>query len=156
MNIEELLQWISGLPEVLNPAQAASVQPVLQEIYMKLSDYIRIGLGYLSLDRPVPTLSGGEWQRRCSWWGSLGAGCPTFFIFWMNLTAGLHPKDYDKLMQIINKLKNLHNTVLIVEHSPAVIRAADNVIDIGKEGLARQGICNCSGTPIGNSRKQRQ
>ena len=131
MNIEELLQWISGLPEVLNPAQAASVQPVLQEIYMKLSDYIRIGL-YLSLDRPVPTLSGGEWQR-LQLVGAAWGGLSNILYILDEPTAGLHPKDYDKLMQIINKLKNLHNTVLIVEHSPAVIRAADNVIDIGKE-----------------------
>lgn len=146
MNIEELLQWISGLPEVLNPAQAASVQPVLQEIYMKLSDYIRIGLGYLSLDRPVPTLSGGEWQR-LQLVGQLGSGLSNILYILDEPTAGLHPKDYDKLMQIINKLKNLHNTVLIVEHSPAVIRAADNVIDIGKEAGQTGGYVIAQGTP---------
>lgn len=146
MNIEELLQWISGLPEVLNPTQAASVQPVLQEIYMKLSDYIRIGLGYLSLDRPVPTLSGGEWQR-LQLVGQLGSGLSNILYILDEPTAGLHPKDYDKLMQIINKLKNLHNTVLIVEHSPAVIRAADNVIDIGKEAGQTGGYVIAQGTP---------
>ena len=146
MNMEELLQWISGLPEVLNPAQAASVQPVLQEIYMKLSDYIRIGLGYLSLDRPVPTLSGGEWQR-LQLVGQLGSGLSNILYILDEPTAGLHPKDYDKLMQIINKLKNLHNTVLIVEHSPAVIRAADNVIDIGKEAGQTGGYVIAQGTP---------
>lgn len=146
MNMEELRQWITGLPEALNPVRTAAVRAALQEINMKLSDYIHMGLGYLTLDRPVPTLSGGEWQRLLLV-GQLNSGLSNILYILDEPTAGLHPKDYHKLMQIIKRLKALHNTILIVEHSPAVMMAADQIIDIGKEAGPAGGYVIARGTP---------
>lgn len=146
MSMEELKEWIDVLPQFLESGEAAAARPILQELYVKLTDYIKTGLGYLNLDRQVPTLSGGELQR-LQLVSQLNSGISNILYILDEPTAGLHPKDYDKLMEIIRKLKSLNNTVVIVEHSPAVMMAADYIIDIGGGAGAAGGYLIAQGTP---------
>lgn len=130
MSIEELKQWVTLLPLYLSTSEKKLVQSILQELYNKLSDYIEIGLSYLTLDRAIPTLSGGELQR-LHMVSQLNSGLSNILYILDEPTTGLHPKDYEKLMKIIYRLKEQNNTVIIVEHSPAIMMKADNIIDIG-------------------------
>jgi len=146
MSITELQNWITLLPNSLSNAETVISHSILRELYIKLSDYIKIGLGYLTLDRAIPTLSGGEWQR-LQLVSQLSSGLSNILYILDEPTKGLHPKDYTKLMEIINKLKELHNTIIIVEHAPAIMLAADNIIDIGGGAGVFGGYLIAQGTP---------
>ena len=146
MSIGELKHWITSLPLHLNVSEKRLVQPILQELNSKLSDYIEIGLSYLTLDRAIPTLSGGELQR-LHMVSQLNSGLSNILYILDEPTAGLHPKDYDKLMKIIYRLKEQNNTIIIVEHSPAIMLKADNIIDIGSGAGIYGGHLIAQGTP---------
>lgn len=146
LSMDGLLNWITDLPDLLSETERHLAKPILQEIYHKLSDYITIGLDYLTLDRPCPSLSGGEWQR-LQLVSQLNSGLSNILYILDEPTAGLHPKDYTKLMDLITQLKKLNNTVIIVEHAPAVMMKADNIIDIGPGAGAMGGHLISQGTP---------
>lgn len=146
MSLKELHLWIRKLPNYLNNTQTDISQSILQELYTKLSDYIKVGLGYLTLNRSTPSLSGGELQRLLLV-SQLSGGISNILYVLDEPTAGLHPKDYDKLLEIIFKLKNMNNTVIIVEHTPAIILAADQIIDIGSGAGVLGGHLVAQGTP---------
>lgn len=146
MSIEELLNWITLLSNSLTTAELAISHSLLQELYMKLTDYIKIGLGYLTLNRPIPTLSGGEWQR-LQLIRQLNSGLSNILYILDEPSKGLHPKDYEKLMEIIKRLKELNNTIIIVEHAPTIMLEADNIIDIGPGAGILGGNMIATGTP---------
>lgn len=146
MSIKELKQWIISLPLQLSTSEKKLVQPILQELNSKLSDYIEIGLSYLTLDRTIPTLSGGELQR-LHMISQLNSGLSNILYILDEPTTGLHPKDYDMLMKIIYRLKEQNNTVIIVEHSSAIMMKADNIIDIGAGAGIYGGQLIAQGTP---------
>lgn len=130
MSIDELQHWVASLPLYLSTSKRKLVQPILLELYKKLLDYVEIGLSYLTLDRAIPTLSGGELQR-IHMVSQLNSGLSNILYILDEPTTGLHPKDYEKLMKIIYRLKQQKNTVIIVEHSPTIMMKADTIIDIG-------------------------
>ena len=110
----------------------------LAELSRRLAFADEVGLGYLALDRPAPTLSGGEMQRlRLS--AQLGAGLTGALYVLDEPTIGLHPRDTHRLLENLRRLVATGSTVLVVEHDEAVIRAADHVVDMGPEGGARGG-----------------
>lgn len=146
MNLEELNDWILNLPSHLNETQRNLVQTILQELHTKLSDYVNIGLDYLTLDRAIPTLSGGEMQR-LQLVSQLNSGLSNILYILDEPTTGLHPKDYDKLMDIIFRLKEQHNTIIIVEHAPVIMMKADHMIDIGPGAGIYGGALIAQGTP---------
>jgi excinuclease ABC subunit A len=105
-------------------------EPVLREVRERLSFLLNIGLGYLSLDRTVATLAGGELQRiRLA--AQIGLGLTGVLYVLDEPSIGLHPRDNGKLLDALEKLRDLKNTVLVVEHDEETIRRADHVIDLG-------------------------
>ena len=146
MTMEELKNWISSLSTYLNRSDETLMRSLLQEIYSKVSLYITIGLDYLTLDRSITTLSGGEAQR-LKLVSQLNSELSNILYILDEPTAGLHPKDYIKLMNIISRLKNQNNTIVIVEHSPEIMKAADNIIDIGPSAGVYGGYVLAQGTP---------
>lgn len=146
MNLSELKNWIQQLPEHLTSSEIALTVPLLHELNRKLTDYIDIGLGYLTLDRSVPTLSGGEWQR-LQLVSQLNSGLSHILYIFDEPTTGLHPKDYAKLMGIIERLKALHNTILIVEHARSIMMSADYLLDFGPKAGTSGGYLIAQGTP---------
>lgn len=145
MSMLTLWDWVKNVPALLNETQASLAQVILQELYTKLSDYIHISLGYLTLDRAIPTLSGGEWQR-LQLVSQLNSGLSNILYILDEPTAGLHPKDYDMLLSIIQKLKAMKNTILLVEHSPFMMLSADYIIDIGPTAGENGGYVVAQGT----------
>lgn len=145
MSMLDLWNWVKSVPAILNETQASLAQVILQELYTKLADYIHMSLGYLTLDRAIPTLSGGEWQR-LQLVSQLNSGLSNILYILDEPTAGLHPKDYDMLLLIIKKLKAMNNTVLLVEHSPFMMLAADYLIDIGPTAGNNGGYVVAQGT----------
>ncbi|MEP7049549.1 MAG: excinuclease ABC subunit UvrA [Pseudomonadota bacterium] len=127
-------------------AQMPIATPILQELWRRL-DFLRdVGLGYLSLDRPAHTLSGGEMQRlRLA--AQLGAGLTGALYVLDEPTIGLHPRDTGRLLSNLRNLVNLGSTVLVVEHDTETIRAADHLIDLGPGGGSRGGRVMAEGTP---------
>jgi excinuclease ABC A subunit len=123
MQINDLAEWVHGLKE-------PSVAPLLGSIRHSLDSFVEIGLGYLSLDRPSGTLSGGEAQRT-KMIRHLGSSLTDVTYVFDEPTIGLHPHDIQRMNDLLLRLRDKGNTVLVVEHKPEAIAIADHVVDLG-------------------------
>ena len=123
MQITDLAEWVRELDE-------PSVAPLLGKLQHTLDSFIEIGLGYLSLDRPAGTLSGGEAQRT-KMVRHLGSPLTDVTYVFDEPTAGLHPHDVQRMNDLLLRLRDKGNTVLVVEHEPQTIEIADHVVDLG-------------------------
>jgi excinuclease ABC A subunit len=133
MQISELAEWVRGLDE-------PSVAPLLASLQRTLDSFVEIGLGYLSLDRPSGTLSGGEAQRVKIL--HLGSSLTDVTYVLDEPTTGLHPHDIQRMNDLLLRLRDKGNTVLVVEHDPETIAIADHVVDLGPgAGTAGGTIC---------------
>ena len=120
----------NGASEPLSAREHAIAQPILKEIVARLQFLENIGLGYLTLNRSARTLSGGEAQRiRLA--TQIGSGLTGVLYVCDEPTVGLHPADDSRLIKTLKRLRDLGNTVIVVEHDEAVMRAADHIIDLG-------------------------
>ncbi len=135
MTVAEARECLGTLQ--LGEAEAHVAVRVVPELLRRLGFLADVGLGYLSLDRPMGSLSGGESQR-IGLATSLGTGLVGTLYVLDEPSIGLHPRDTERLMGILESLRDQGNTVLVVEHDPAIIRAADHVIDLGP-GAGEQG-----------------
>ncbi|MEU4743364.1 excinuclease ABC subunit UvrA [Actinosynnema sp. NPDC023658] len=123
MQISDLAEWVGGLDE-------PSVAPLLAALRHTLDSFVEIGLGYLSLDRPSGTLSGGEAQRT-KMIRHLGSSLTDVTYVFDEPTIGLHPHDIQRMNDLLLRLRDKGNTVLVVEHKPETIVIADHVVDLG-------------------------
>ncbi|MFH9614208.1 ATP-binding cassette domain-containing protein [Streptomyces pratensis] len=123
MEIRNLAEWVRGLEE-------PSVAPLLAALQRTLDSFTEIGLGYLSLDRPAGTLSGGEAQR-VKMIRHLGSSLTDVTYVFDEPTIGLHPHDIQRMNGLLLRLRDKGNTVLVVEHKPETIVIADHVVDLG-------------------------
>jgi excinuclease UvrABC ATPase subunit len=123
MQISDLATWVHGLAE-------PSVAPLLTTLRHTLDSFVEIGLGYLSLDRPSGTLSGGEAQR-VKMIRHLGSSLTDVTYVFDEPTIGLHPHDIQRMNNLLLRLRDKGNTVLVVEHKPETIAIADHVVDLG-------------------------
>ncbi len=123
MQISELADWVRGLDE-------PSVAPLLAGLQHLLDSFAEIGLGYLSLDRPSGTLSGGEAQRT-KMIRHLGSSLTDVTYVFDEPTIGLHPHDIERMNDLLVRLRDKGNTVLVVEHKPETISIADHVVELG-------------------------
>jgi excinuclease UvrABC ATPase subunit len=134
MQISDLAEWVRKLDE-------PSVRPLLSNLGDTLDSFVEIGLGYLSLDRPSGTLSGGEAQRT-KMIRHLGSSLTDVTYVFDEPTIGLHPHDIARMNDLLLRLRDKGNTVLVVEHKPETIAIADHVVDIGPgAGSAGGTIC---------------
>lgn len=134
MQISDLAQWVADLKE-------PSVAPLLAKLQHTLESFTDIGLGYLSLDRPSGTLSGGEAQR-VKMIRHLGSSLTDVTYVFDEPTIGLHPHDIQRMNDLLLQLRDKGNTVLVVEHKPEMIAIADHVVDLGP-GAGTQGGTVC-------------
>ncbi|MCW2715084.1 MAG: UvrABC system protein, partial [Frankiales bacterium] len=134
MQISDLADWVGGLDE-------PSVAPLLAGLQQLLDAFVGIGLGYLSLDRPSGTLSGGEAQRT-KMIRHLGSSLTDVTYVFDEPTIGLHPHDIERMNALLLQLRDKGNTVLVVEHKPETIVIADHVVDLGP-GAGTQGGTIC-------------
>ena len=123
MQISDLAEWVRGLGE-------PSVAPLLAALGESLDSFVEMGLGYLSLDRPSGTLSGGEAQRT-RMIRHLGSALTDVTYVFDEPTIGLHAHDVERMNTLLQRLRDKGNTVLVVEHDPEVIGTADHVVDMG-------------------------
>ncbi|GAA0567094.1 MULTISPECIES: excinuclease ABC subunit UvrA [Streptomyces] len=134
MEIRDLAEWIRGLDE-------PSVAPLLAKVRHTLDSFVEIGLGYLSLDRASGTLSGGEAQR-IKMIRHLGSSLTDVTYVFDEPTIGLHPHDIQRMNDLLLRLRDKGNTVLVVEHKPETIAIADHVVDLGPgAGTAGGTVC---------------
>jgi excinuclease ABC A subunit len=123
MQISDLAKWVRGLDE-------PSVGPLLEALRATLDSFVDIGLGYLSLERPSGTLSGGEAQR-VKMIRQLGSSLTDVTYIFDEPTIGLHPHDIQRMNELLLQLRDKGNTVLVVEHKPEAIAIAEHVVDLG-------------------------
>jgi excinuclease UvrABC ATPase subunit len=134
MQITDLAEWIRDLDE-------PSVAPLLTALGENLDSFVELGLGYLSLDRPSGTVSGGEAQR-IKMLRHLGSSLTDVTYVFDEPTTGLHPHDIRRMNDLLQRLRDKGNTVLVVEHEPETIAIADHVVDLGPgAGTAGGTIC---------------
>ncbi|PWI14756.1 daunorubicin resistance protein DrrC [Streptomyces sp. Act143] len=134
MEIRDLADWARALKE-------PSVAPLLTALQHTLDSFVEIGLGYLALDRPAGTLSGGEAQR-VKMIRHLGSSLTDVTYVFDEPTAGLHPHDIQRMNDLLLRLRDKGNTVLVVEHKPEMIAIADHVVDLGPgAGIAGGAVC---------------
>lgn len=131
MPISQLSQWFEE--QTWNKSQLQRSERLLKEITSRIQYLEKIGLGYLTLARQTRTLSGGEAQR-INLSTALGSALTDTLYVLDEPTVGLHARDTDRLMQVLKDLRDLENTIIVVEHDPEVILAADYVIDMGPGG----------------------
>ncbi len=141
MQISDLAGWVRGLRE-------PSVAPLLEALGDTLDSFAEIGLGYLSLDRPSGTLSGGEAQR-VKMIRHLGSSLTDVTYVFDEPTTGLHPHDVRRMNDLLLRLRDKGNTVLVVEHEPETIAIADHVVDLGPGAGAAGGTVCFEGTVEG-------
>jgi excinuclease UvrABC ATPase subunit len=141
MQISDLAEWVRGLDE-------PSVAPLLEALGETLDSFVEIGLGYLSLDRPSGTLSGGESQRT-KMIRHLGSSLTDVTYVFDEPTIGLHPHDIQRMNDLLLDLRDKGNTVLVVEHKPEAIATADHVVDLGPRAGAEGGEVVFEGTVEG-------
>lgn len=129
-SLEEALSWSRQLQRHVPPEGQALLAPVMTDMPIRLERIIDVGLGYLSLGRQTVSLSGGEAQRlRLA--SLLGSGLTGVLYILDEPTTGLHPRDTSGLLRVLQQLRDMGNTVLVIEHDIEVMRAADHIIDIG-------------------------
>ena len=138
MQVDELLTVLQEISE-------ESVQPLLQNIQARITDLINIGLDYVSLDRETTTLSGGESQR-VKMVKHLSSSLNDVIYIFDEPSIGLHPRDVHRLNELLVKLRDKGNTVIVVEHDPGVIKAADHIIDVGPKAGKNGGYITYEGT----------
>ncbi|MFD9862848.1 ATP-binding cassette domain-containing protein [Streptomyces alboflavus] len=141
MEIRDLATWVRGLKE-------PSVAPLLTALQGTLDSFVELGLGYLSLDRAAGTLSGGEAQR-VKMIRHLGSSLTDVTYVFDEPTIGLHPHDIQRMNELLLRLRNKGNTVLVVEHKPEVIAIADHVVDLGPGAGTGGGAVCFEGTVAG-------
>jgi excinuclease UvrABC ATPase subunit len=141
MQISELADWVRGLEE-------PSVAPLLETLLQTLESFVEIGLGYLSLDRSTATLSGGEAQRT-KMVRQLGSSLTDATYVFDEPTTGLHPHDIQRMNELLQRLRDKGNTVLVVEHKPETIAIADHVVDLGPGAGTEGGTVCFEGTVEG-------
>src|SRR5213595_3427242 len=141
MQISDLAGWVRSLDE-------PSVAPLLAALQQTLESFAEIGLGYLSLDRPSGTLSGGEAQRT-KMIRHLGSSLTDVTYVFDEPTIGMHPHDVQRMNDLLLHLRDKGNTVLVVEHDPEVIAIADHVVDLGPGAGAAGGTVCFSGDVAG-------
>jgi excinuclease ABC A subunit len=141
MQISDLSRWVGNLDE-------PSVAPLLAALSQTLDSFVEIGLGYLSLERPSGTLSGGEAQRT-KMIRQLGSSLTDVTYVFDEPTIGLHPHDVQRMNELLLRLRDKGNTVLVVEHKPEVIAIADHVVDLGPGAGAAGGEVVFEGTVAG-------
>jgi len=130
LSLEALRAWSSRLGESLGERDKTLVEPYLLDLETKLRRIVQVGLGYLSLDRQTMTLSGGEGQR-IKLAAVLDSTMSGLIYIMDEPTIGLHAKDTEGILRVLKSLRDLGNTVLVIEHDPEVIRAADYIVDLG-------------------------
>jgi excinuclease UvrABC ATPase subunit len=134
MQISDLAEWVRGVDE-------PSVAPLLATLQRTLDSFGEIGLGYLSLERPLGTLSGGEAQR-VKMIRHLGSSLTDVTYAFDEPTTGLHPHDIQRMNELLLRLRDKGNTVLVVEHKPETIAIADHIVDLGPgAGTAGGAVC---------------
>jgi excinuclease UvrABC ATPase subunit len=141
MQISDLAEWVRGLDE-------PSVAPLLDALGATLDSFVEIGLGYLSLERPSGTLSGGEAQRT-KMIRHLGSSLTDVTYVFDEPTIGLHPHDIARMNNLLVQLRDKGNTVLVVEHKPEAIAIADHVVDLGPKAGSEGGQVMYEGTVEG-------
>lgn len=130
-NIAELSSMqVDKLFEVVKTFDTKENHALIKTVLERLAHVVEIGLGYLTLDRPTDTLSGGESQRVKMVKHLNGSLVDVMYIF-DEPSIGLHPRDVHRLNELLRKLRDLGNTVIVVEHDPDVIKAADHIVDVG-------------------------
>ena len=128
MTVEELLDWFETVK--LSPAEREIAGKAMEEIGSRLQCIKDVGLGYLTLSRTMNTLSGGETQR-VNLVTALGSSLVGSLYILDEPSIGLHPRDTERLIAVLRRLRDIGNTVVVVEHDPEIIRAADCLIDLG-------------------------
>lgn len=145
-SISALSDWIDELPAALDSEQLVIGGELLEEISQRLKFIRHVGLHYLNLDRPAPTLSGGEGQRiRLA--SQIGSGLVGVLYVLDEPSIGLHARDHRALLDTLGQLRNQGNTVLVVEHDADTMRTADYLVDLGPGAGVMGGYVVASGTP---------
>ena len=146
MPVGDLVPWLEGFEKDLLPLQRQIAGELLKEIRARLGFLLNVGLHYLSLDRSAPTLSGGEAQRiRLA--GQIGSGLVGVLYILDEPSIGLHPRDNIRLLNSLLSLRDMGNTVLVVEHDEDTMRAADYLVDFGPGPGIRGGEIVAAGPP---------
>ncbi len=138
MQISDLAEWVGALRQ-------SSLAPLIDALRRTLDSFVEIGLGYLSLERPASTLSGGEAQR-VKMIGHLGSSLTDVTYVFDEPTTGLHPHDIQRMNDLLLRLRDKGNTVLVVEHEPDTIAIADWIVDLGPGAGAAGGTVCFEGT----------
>ncbi len=146
LSIEDAAVFFSGLPKKLNAKEMTIANLILKEITARISFLLNVGLAYLSLDRGADTLSGGEAQRiRLA--TQIGSGLTGVLYILDEPSIGLHQRDNTRLLETLKELRDLGNTVIVVEHDEETIRESDWVVDIGPGAGKHGGKLVSAGTP---------
>ena len=146
MEISELSAWLDSLPSRLDSRQNAIARDIIRELRDRVRFLLDVGLDYLSLDRPSATLSGGEGQRiRLA--TQIGSKLVNVIYILDEPSIGLHQRDNLKLIASLKKLRDEHNTVIVVEHDEETIRSADWIVDVGPGAGENGGRICYSGPP---------
>lgn len=146
LSISSALDWFKKVPSHLSKEKKTIAERILKEITERLTFLNNVGLGYLPLDRIAGTLSGGEAQRiRLA--SQIGTGLTGVLYVLDEPSIGLHQRDNDKLLSTLYRLRDLGNTVVVVEHDEDTMRAADYLLDIGPEAGRHGGHLVAQGTP---------
>jgi excinuclease ABC subunit A len=146
LSIGEALRWVESLWPGLNPEQMQIAEEVLKEINERLQFLVNVGLHYLTLDRPAPTLSGGEGQRiRLA--SQIGCGLVGVLYVLDEPSIGLHSRDNRRLLDTLERLRDMGNTVIVVEHDEETMLTADWILDLGPGAGVNGGWVVAAGTP---------
>ncbi len=144
--LDELGAWLNHLPSILSQDEMLLAGPILSELSVRIDRLVEVGAGYLSMERSSPTISAGEAQRlRLA--SLLGSGLSGVLYVFDEPTIGLHARDTRRLIEVLRRLRDLGNTVLVIEHDLEMIAAADYVVDFGPGAGRHGGQVVAAGTP---------
>ncbi|HKP54631.1 MAG TPA: excinuclease ABC subunit UvrA [Chloroflexia bacterium] len=146
MPFTALQTWVERLPEVVPISERDIIQPIIDDLSERIRRLVDVGAGYLTMERSSPTLSMGEAQR-LKLAALLGSDLTGIMYVLDEPTVGLHPRDTSRMIDVLRQLRDLGNTVLVVEHDLEMIRAADHVVDVGPGAGQHGGRIVAAGPP---------